>query len=167
MLADLRSDAPRSAPLHAADVEEAAPDTPGEKQRARSRGRGVEADDSEAPVDCLNVNIETVDRRFAVVGLDAPTTGSCSLLLAWRVGRRFFYVGRVEWSATRSVTAQIREHCTSILASQAPSALPSSSRCLRRPRLVTTVRTSLLRLANRPRALAPATSTPTTRPRPA
>jgi len=49
---------------------------------------------------------------FAVVGLDVPTTGSCSLLLARRVGRRLFYVGRVEWGATRRVVAQIRERCT-------------------------------------------------------
>jgi ATP-dependent DNA ligase len=50
--------------------------------------------------------------RFAVVGLDVLITGSCSLLLARRVGRRFFYVGRVEWGATRSVMARIRQHCT-------------------------------------------------------
>jgi len=50
--------------------------------------------------------------RFAVVGLDVPITGSCSLLLARRVGRRLFYVGRVEWSATRAVVARIRKRCT-------------------------------------------------------
>jgi bifunctional non-homologous end joining protein LigD len=52
------------------------------------------------------------EERFAVVGLDVPLAGSCSLLLARREGRRLSYVGRVEWGVRRAMIATIRERCT-------------------------------------------------------
>jgi hypothetical protein len=50
--------------------------------------------------------------RFVVVGLDVPLAGACSLLLAMRQGRRFIYLGRVEWGATNAFIPRIRKRCT-------------------------------------------------------
>src|SRR5712664_1168033 len=80
-----------------------------ERSRRRCEGGGRAAGDK--PRSWLKVKIRRAG-HFAVVGIDVPITGSCSLLLARRVGRRLFYVGRVEWGAARGVVAQIREHCT-------------------------------------------------------
>jgi bifunctional non-homologous end joining protein LigD len=52
------------------------------------------------------------EARFAVIGLDVPLAGSCSLLLARREGRRLTYVGRVEWGVRRALIAATREQCT-------------------------------------------------------
>jgi len=47
--------------------------------------------------------------RFVVVGLDVPIAGTCSLLLAVRVGQKLQYVGRVEWGVSRRIVAELRE----------------------------------------------------------
>ena len=51
------------------------------------------------------------EARFAVVGVDVPLAGACSLLLASRTGRRLVYVGRVEWGVSRGTVAVIRDRC--------------------------------------------------------
>jgi len=50
--------------------------------------------------------------RFVVVGLDVPLSGSCSLRLAAREGRKLVYVGRCEWGVSRRVVGELRERCT-------------------------------------------------------
>lgn len=47
--------------------------------------------------------------RFVIVGLDVPLAGSCSLLLAARVGRRLVYIGRCECGVSRRVIAEMSD----------------------------------------------------------
>jgi ATP-dependent DNA ligase len=51
------------------------------------------------------------EEKFVVVGVDVPLAGSCSLLLATRLGRRLIYIGRVEWGVSRRIVVAIRESC--------------------------------------------------------
>jgi ATP-dependent DNA ligase len=79
------------------------------------------------------------EARFAVVGLDVPLAGACSLLLASREGRRLIYVGRVEWSVTRATVEGIRERCAVRATPACDTADGARSVILIEPRLVAEV----------------------------